>query len=219
VLEQADRVVTTSSPMNTERTANVVQVWRLSDLALLRTLPVPELPGDSTHVYPFEVRALGDGTAMMNSYYCGFFHISDLGGTPKIERVMTMPHPANIGCSVPVIAGRFMLMPIAYAHRFATIDISDPAHPREIASFATDSTFFPHWASADPGSDRVVMTDQGDGLPMVKIAHFDRSTGLLSWDTRFKDAGAAAPGVSYHRASWPNGVTGMAMPHGAVFVP
>jgi hypothetical protein len=219
VLEQADRVVTTSTPMDTEHTANVVQVWRLSDLTLLRTLPVPEVPGDSAHMYPFEVRALDGGTVMLNSYYCGFFHLSDLGGNPKIERVMSMPQPVNFGCSVPVIAGRFMLMPIAYAHRFATIDITDPAHPREVASFATDSTFFPHWASADPGSDRLVFTDQGDGPPMVKIAHFDRSTGLLSWDTGFKDAGAAAPGVSYHRDRWPNGVTGMAMPHGAVFVP
>jgi hypothetical protein len=29
----------------------------------------------------------------------------------------------------------------------------------------------------------------------------------------------ATRGVSYHRESWPNGVKGMAMPHGALFVP
>lgn len=219
VVESLDRIVTTSSPMDNERTANVVQVWRLSDLSLLRTLPVPEVPGDSAHVAPFEARALTDGTVIMNSYYCGFFRISDLAGTPRIERVMALPFPRNFGCSVPVVAGRFMVMPIAYAHRYATIDISDPAHPREVASFPTDSTFFPHWASADPGSDRLVFTDQGDGVPMVKVAHFDRGTGRLSWDSTFKDPGAAAPGVSYHKTSWPNGMTGMAMPHGAVFVP
>jgi len=167
----------------------------------------------------FEVRTLDDGTVMLNSYYCGFFRISDVGGTPKIERVMALPQPRNTGCSVPVVLGHFMVMPIAYAHRFATIDLADPAHPREVASFPTDSTFFPHWASADPGSDRLVFTDQGDGAPMVKVAHFDRATGRLSWDAGFKDAGAAAPGVSYDRASWPNGVKGMAMPHGALFVP
>ena len=55
-------------------------------------------------------------------------------------------------------------------------------------------------------------------MPMVKIAHFDRATGRLAWDTTFKDPGATTPGVSYHRESWPNGVKGMAMPHGAVFV-
>ncbi len=218
VVPDADRVVTTSSPMNSEKTAHVIQVWRLSDLTLLKTLPVPEIAGDSAHTYPFEVRALDDGTVMLNSYFCGFFRISGLDRDPRIDRVMALPRPANIGCSVPVIAGHFMVMPIAYAHRYATIDISDPAHPKEVASFPTDATFFPHWASADPGSDRLVFTDQGDGAPMVKIARLDRATGRLSWDERFKDAGATSPGVSYHRATWPNGVTGMAMPHGAVFV-
>ena len=217
VVPEADRVVTTSSPMDNERTANVIQVWRLSDLKLLKTLPVPEVPGDSAHVDPFEVRTLADGTVMMNTYYCGFFRISDLGGSPRIDRVMTLPH--SFGCSVPVVAESLMIMPIAYAHRFATIDIADPAHPHEIASLATDSTFYPHWASPDPGSDRLVLTDQGDGAPMVKLVHLDRSTGRLSWDATFKDPGATAPGVSYHRVSWPNGVKGMAMPHGALFVP
>ena len=218
-VEASDRVVTTSAPMDTEQTANVVQVWRLSDLTLLKTLPVPAVVGDSAHKYPFEVRTLPDGSVILNSYTCGFFHISGLHGTPRIERVLALPEPVNFGCSVPVLAGRFLVMPIAYAHRYATIDVSDPRHPKEVASFPTDPTFFPHWASADPGSDRLVFTDQGDGPPMVKIAHLDRSSGRISWDSTFKDAGASSPGVSYHRDSWPNGVKGMAMPHGAVFVP
>ena len=163
---------------------------------------------------------MADGkTALVNSYYCGFFTLSDIGGKPHVERVMSMPLPRNMGCSVPVMAGKFMVMPIAYAHRYATIDISDPAHPKEIASFPTDTTFFPHWASADPGSDRLVFTDQGDGPPKVMIAHLDRATGRLTWDERFRDAGSSSPGVSYHRAHWPNGLTGMLMPHGALFVP
>jgi hypothetical protein len=219
VVQAADRIVTTSSPMDNEKTANVVQIWRLSDLKLLKTLAVPAIPGDSAHVQPFEVRALGDGSVFLNTYYCGFFLITGIAADPKIERVLALPFPKNAGCSVPVIAGHFMVMPIAYAHRYATIDIADPAHPREVSSLPTDTTFFPHWASADPRSDRLVFTDQGDGVAMVKVAHLDRATGRLSWDERFKDAGAAAPGVSYDRASWPNGVKGMAMPHGAVFVP
>ena len=216
VVKSADRVVTTSSPMDNEQTADVIQVWRLSDLALLKTLEVPATPGDSAHRYPFEVRALADGSVMMNTYHCGFYHVTGLASSPAIARVLAMP--GNSGCSVPVILGRFMVMPIAYAHRYATIDIADPDHPREVASFRTDSTFFPHWASVDPGTDRIVVTDQGDGAPMVKIMRLDPSTGRLAWDERFRDRGAATPGVSYHHASFPNGVTGMAMPHGAVFV-
>ena len=216
VVKSADRIVTTSSPMDTETTANVVQVWRLSDLTLLKTLSVPVTAGDSAHQYPFEVRALADGSVMMNTYRCGFYHVTGLAGSPSIARVLRLPRSS--GCSVPVIVGRYMVMPIAYAHRYATLDMADPDHPREVASFPTDSSFFPHWASVDPGSDRIVVTDQGDGAPMVKIIRLDRATGRLSWDEHFKDAGAVTPGVSYHRASFPNGVTGMAMPHGAVFV-
>ncbi len=78
VVPTADRVVTTSSPMSGEETADVVQVWRLSDLKLLKTLAAPALPGDSAHVHPFEPRALDDGTVLLNSYYCGFFRVSDL---------------------------------------------------------------------------------------------------------------------------------------------
>lgn len=214
-----DRVVTTSTPMDMEETAHVIQVWRLSDLKLLKTVAMPEIAGDSSHKYPFEVRALSDGSALINSYFCGFFRLTDIASNPRIERVLALPLPQNIGCSVPVIAGKFMLMPIAYAHRFATFDISDPANPREVASLATDTTFFPHWAAADPGSDRVVFTDQGDGPPRVMLGRLDRTTGELVWDERFRDSGSQTPGVSFHRDSWPNGVKGMLMPHGALFVP
>jgi hypothetical protein len=91
-------------------------------------------------------------------------------------------------------------------------------HPKEVASFATDPDFKPHWLSADPGSDRVVITGQGDGTPTVYVAHLDRRTGTLRWDEKFRDPGSDKPGVSYHRMSWPNGVKEMAMPHGALFV-
>ena len=197
--------------MDSERTDDVVQVWRMSDLKLLKTLRVPE-GADSAHRYPFEVRTLADGkTVMLNSYYCGFYLITGLESDPKIERVMRMEQPKNIGCSVPVIAGKYMVMPIAYAHRYATLDISDPAKPVEVASVQMDSTFFPHWIARDPGSDRIVVTDQGDGPPMVMLGRFDAAKGKLTWDDKVK--------LSFLNVSWPNGVKGKATPHGAVFVP
>jgi hypothetical protein len=218
VLPKIDRAVTTSSPMDDERPADVVQVWRLSDLKLLKTIKL-EITPDSTQMNPFEMRTLADGSVLMNTYHCGFYRLTDLATNPKITRVFGLHQPENFGCSVPLVAGKFWIMPIAYAHRYVTLDISNPAHPVEVANLPTDTTFYPHWIAADPSSDRVVVTDQGDGPPMVMVAHLDRSTGRLSWDERFRDAGAAKPGVSYHRMSWPNGVKGMAMPHGALFVP
>jgi hypothetical protein len=217
LLPKIDRVVTTSSPMDSETVAKTVQVWRLSDLKLIKTLAVPKDATDSIFWYPFEVRTLADGrTAMMNTYTCGIYTISNLDSDPKLERVLGLN---GLGCSVPVISGHFMLMPIAYGHRYATIDISDPSHPREVSSVSTSSTFYPHWAALDPGSDRVVVDDQGDGAPFVMVGHFSPTTGKLTWDERFKDAGASKPGVSFMKATWPNGLKGMMMPHGAVFVP
>lgn len=219
-LPAIDRVVTTSSAMDTERTANVVQVWRLSDLKLLKTVAVPQVATDSAGMFPFELKTLADGrSVLMHTYYCGFYHITGLDGDPKIERVLAMEHPKNIGCSVPMIVGKFMVVPIAYAHRYATLDISDPSHPVEVASFATDSTYYPHWIARDPGSDRIIMTDQGDGPPMIMMGHFDKATGKMWWDDRFRDEGAAKPGLSLSNVKWPNGVTGMVMPHAALFVP
>jgi hypothetical protein len=218
LVPKLDRAVTTSSPMDNERPDDVIQVWRLSDLKLLKTIRLGVMP-DSSQMNPFEMRALADGSVFINTYHCGFYRLTDLATDPKLTRVFGLHQPENFGCSVPLIAGKFWIMPIAYAHRYVTLDISNPNHPVEVASFRTDTSFYPHWIAADPNSDRVVVTDQGDGPGMVAILHIDRSTGRLSWDEKFRDSGAMKPGVSYRRASWPNGVKGMAMPHGALFVP
>lgn len=215
-LPKIDRVVTTSSPMDNEATAHVVQVWRLSNLELLKTIPVPTVAGDTAHMYPFELRTMSDGrTVFLNSYMCGLYRIAGLDGSPTIERVATLP---EVGCSVPHISGNLMVMPIAYAHRIATFDISNPAKPREIASLATDTTFFPHWVSGDPGSDRLVMTDQGDGPPRIMIATLDRTSGKITWDKKFRDPGSDKPGVSLANVAWPNGIKGKVMAHGALFI-
>jgi hypothetical protein len=219
LMPKSDRAVTTSSPMDNENTANVVQLWRLSDLKLLKTFKLSRVSGDSAERHPFEARALADGSVLVSSYACGFYRLTNLGTTPKITRVLALPEPKNYGCSVPIIAGRFMIMPIAYAHRLATIDIADPTHPVETASLPTDSSFNPHWIAADPRSDRVVVTGQGDGQPLVMIAHLNAATGRLSWDEKFRDAGSPTPGISFRMKSLPNGFTGMAMPHAALFVP
>jgi hypothetical protein len=225
LLPAIDRVITTSSAMDTETVANTVQVWRLSDLKLLKTLAVPAVTTDSAYKDPFEVRTMADGrTALVNTYNCGFYRLSDIDGDPKIERVLAMSHPKNIGCSVPAIIGHFMVMPITYAHRYATLDISDPSHPKEVSSLDMDSTFFPHWINSEPGSNRVVATvrqraNNVEGAPMVLLGYLNRVTGKLAWDARFRDKGAAAPGVRFTRDEWPNGVKGMVMPHAALFVP
>ena len=96
LLPAIDRVVTTSSRWTTSRPLTSFRVWRLSDLKLLKTLPMPDNGRDSSHKYPFEVRTLSDGrTALVNTYYCGFFRLTGIDAEPKVERVLGFLLPRN----------------------------------------------------------------------------------------------------------------------------
>jgi hypothetical protein len=216
-LPAIDRLVTTSSPMDTERVADVVQIWRLSDLKLLRTLATPPLAGDSVQQLPFEVRPLADGrSAFLNTYYCGFYLLTNLeSDAPQIRLVHSLP--GRVGCSVPTIVGNRWVMPVAYDHSVVALDLTDPAHPVESSVLRSDSTFLPHWSSADAAGDRIVIVGQDDGEARVMMARLDRATGKLSWDERFRDSGSTRAGVSFARTSWPHGTVPNAMPHGAIF--
>ena len=215
----SDRVITTSSPMDTtSTTADVVQLWRLSDLTLLRTISFPRTSSDSTSRYPFEVRFFPDGrSAILNTYNCGFYYLSGLeGAAPAVEPVLALEHPRNIGCGVPLLIGKWWIMPISNAHEFVVFDVSDPRKPRRASTLATDSTFFPHWMSRDAGSDRIVLSAEGKH-PSVRMVRFDSTTGTLAWDERFREKPDGPLGVSFDRAEWPHGKSGPAQPHGTVF--
>ena len=218
VAPTADRFITTSAPMDGGSSADVVQVRRLSDLTVIRTLPLPESAPDSTFHWPFEVRFLpGDSTALLNTWYCGFYLLSGLKGeAPRLQHLLSLPPPGNRGCSVPLLAGRWWIVPVARAHQYLVYDVSDPRRPRQVQAVATDTTFRPHWISREPGSDRLVLTS-GAVDHRVLLARFDTATGRMALDSTFRDPGSARPGVSFDRPDWPHGRSGSAMPHGAVF--
>jgi len=50
----------------------------------------------------------------------------------------------------------------------------------------------------------------------IVIADFDEQTGRLTIDARFRDDGAAEPGVNMDTKSWPHGGNAPGTPHGAV---
>jgi hypothetical protein len=218
VAPSIDRVITTSSPMDDERTADVAQLWRLSDLTLLRTIPVPRTTTDTMWHYPFELRFLADGkTAFMNTYYCAFYALSGLDGdAPVMERVLALEFPRYNGCSVPLVVGHWWIMPVTEAHEFVVLDVSDPRHARVASTLATDSTFSPHWLARDPGRTELVATSGGP-VASVRLLQFDSTSGRLTWDERFREHQGGPLGVSFERATWPHGATGRAVPHGAVF--
>ena len=214
-----DRVITTSTPMDNEaNTADVVQLWRLSDLKLLRTIPFARTSPDSTSRYPFEVRFFPDGrSAFLNTYNCGFYFLSRLDSeTPTLEPVLALANPQYVACGVPLLIGKWWIMPVGGSHEFIVYDVSDPHKPRRASTLRTDSTFFPHWMSREDGSDRIVLSAEGKH-PSVRMVRFDSTTGTLTWDARFREKPDGPPGVSFDRAEWPHGRSGAAQPHGAVF--
>jgi hypothetical protein len=218
--EVLDRVVTTSSPMDDENTADVVQVWRLSDLSLLKTIAVPAVASDSAWQFPFEVKFLEDGrTALMNTFYCGFYLLSGLDGDePKLERVLTFEEPDYSWCGVPVVIDHYWVMPVTLAREVVVLDIADPRNPTVVSRLGGDDFVFePHWAAPDPGSDRIVLTSHSDEDPRVLIARLDTETGALTWDETFRDPATGQLGVSFERAEWPHGASGAATPHGVLF--
>ena len=186
--------------MDTERTADVMQLWRLSDLTLLRTLQVPRASTDTMWRYPFELRFLADGKrALMNTYYCAFYLLSGLDGdAPTMERVPALEYPRYNGCSVPLNVGHWWIMPVTGARAFLVLDISDPRHPRVASTLATDSTFSPHWLTRDPGGTRLVATSDGTN-PSVRLMQFDSTSGRLAWDERFREHQGGPLGAVFSR--------------------
>ncbi|MFV1988812.1 MAG: hypothetical protein ACC682_16180 [Gemmatimonadota bacterium] len=227
---EIDRVLSSSFSMTLERSDNLVQLWRLSDLTLLSTVPVPEIDPASTpacyfedfiegedctadrvpgHDRTFEIRRLTDDFAILNTMACGFYGVSGLEtGTLEIEVLMNWPDV--VGCGVPTVVGAYYIMPVFSTGRITSIDVSDPRRPVIAAHVEVDERYEPHWAQVDPGTNRFVLTGDGPSGSLVQLYQVDLETGEMTLDAAF---GALDMG----RDRWPHGATGPAVPHAALF--
>ena len=226
VLPALDRVVTTSTDMRADFGAHL-QVWRLSDLALLETIELPATAradghvhhGTATshaedhHLFPGEPRVLADGrTVLLATFTCGFYRVSGLD-SPRASLQFLFAFGGE-NCAVPVLTGHWWVQTVPDEHALVTLDVGDPSCPREVARVTFDSSFKPHWLAYDEAGSRLVVDD---GRSRVMLVTMDPGAGSLAVDERFRDSGATGPGVSFDRPAWPHGTTGAAMPHGAVF--
>ena len=219
VLPALDRVVTTATDMHLETRSRVVQIWRLSDLTLLRTILLPPGPRGDENAMTAEPRVLAGGrTVLVNTFTCGLYRLRDLDGdSPSAEWVYSTPWKEPPFCAVPVVVGRFWLQPSGPEHAVISLDVSDPSRPREVSRLTLGAGEIPHWLALEPDGDRVVITGYQKLESRVLLAKVDRATGVLRLDSTFTTAGAAQVGVDFGRERWPHGLTGRAIPHGAVF--
>ena len=193
-----------------DHSGNQIQVYRLSDLSLIKTIRLP------TSDAPNEPRVLRDGrTVLVTSVECRLYRVIGLeGADPRLEMIH---QEAPRGCAMPVVIGDTWIQAHAADRRVFALDISDLKNVRTISSVAFDERQRPHWLATD-GSRILVVNEPGAATErrmwMLKL---DPATGQLALDRDFRDAGSERPGISFDRPTWPHGATGTAVPHGTVF--
>jgi hypothetical protein len=219
IVPALDRIVTTTTDMDGEVPVRAVQLWRLSDLKLLNTFDLPNGPRGDEGAFTAEPRLLEDGrTVLVNTFNCGLYLLHGIDGdTPSGELVASFPEKPNTYCAIPIVAGNYYLVSVPSQNAVVSLDISNPAKPREVSRVTLAAGDLPHWIAMEPNERRVVITGVGDMKHRVYLAKFDPRTGALALDERFRDAGATTPGVSFANKSWPHGGRAAAIPHGSVF--
>ncbi|MEO1151263.1 MAG: hypothetical protein AAFW83_09780 [Pseudomonadota bacterium] len=239
LLQEYDRLVVTSAPMMEKSWADVVQIYRYSDLSLLHTLDLP--PGQLADGTPvpgaeaagFGPRRLADGSVFLNSYGCAFYHLTAIDSdAPTLTMVHTLKTPParrddeiRGACGIPVRVGRYWVQPAGFLNAVVVLDLADPDAPREVFRLKTPDDFRPHWLAKDPASNRLVLGAELGGEQGFFILRIDETTGRLGFDPAFRDK---KPGrvfdrptsgyVSLNRDDWPHGKSGPAWGHAALFL-
>jgi hypothetical protein len=217
VVPALDRIVSTNTAMHEkDGDSRTVQVWRLSDLKLLRTVVLPPGPRGSEQKFPGEPHVLADGkTVLVHTFSCGLYEMKGIDtDQPSVQHLKTFDGES---CAVPLRLGHYWVQTLFSAHALATYDISDLAHIREVSRVTLDDKQKPHWIAADEDGRRIVLNSGEYGEHRLFMVNFDPQTGGLKLDERFRDPGSARAGVSMDGKSWPHGFHGDAYPHGTVF--
>lgn len=217
IVPPLDRIVTTTTDMDHDYPASrQLQLWRLSDLVLLRTFALPDGPEAGLTAEP---RVLADGkTVLVSTFQCGLYLLSGLETeAPAAQLVASFPRLDGAYCAIPVVAGEFYLVTVPAWHAVVSLDIRDPAHPREVSRAELGPGDVPHWIAISPDQRRVVVTGYKDMQHRVVLLRFDPATGQLAVDTHFREEGDSVPGFRMDNKTWPHGGSAPGVPHGAVF--
>jgi hypothetical protein len=213
-----DRVVSTNTAMHfkTDGETRTVQVWRMSDLKLLRTIVLPNGPKGTEQNAPGEPRLLSDNkTVLVHTFNCGLYELDGIETDHASARFLKS-FDGEI-CAVPLRIGHYWIQTLFSAHALASYDISDLGNIREVSRITFDDKQKPHWITADETNRRILLNSGEYGEHRLFMVNFDPQMGTLSLDEHFRDAGSDRAGVSMDGKSWPHGFKGDAFPHGTVF--
>jgi hypothetical protein len=214
-----DRAISTTTDMNGENkqaTSEWLQLWRLSDLMVLKSAALTPGPRGDEHRFTGEPRLLADGRSVyIHTFNCGLYLVRGFERDSLSTRFVWAFDGVN--CGVPVLTGKYWLQTVPDAHAVVVLDVSDPEQPREVSRLAAGDDEAPHWLAIDPSGRRLVMNSSGSKGNRLFVLDFDPSTGQLAFDETFRDPGSARPGITLTGRTWPHGFRGTATPHGTVF--
>lgn len=216
VLPQLDRVVSTNSSMHSEDIFRglTYQVWRLSDLKLLKTAYLDPGKAQYARTSPEEPRLGPDGAVYVQTLACGLERITNID-KPEPKSQLVYSFPASF-CGVPTIVGHYLVQSIVYLHSVIVLDISDGTKLVEVSRLKFSDNYFPHWTGWDAETQRIVVTNNSSGDFRLYMLKLDTATGKLTMDEAFHDTDGK-PGFSFVDRDWPQGWKGSAIPHGVVF--
>jgi hypothetical protein len=216
VLPKIDRIVSTNSSMHDEDIFSGVtyQVWRLSDLKLLKTSYFDVGDNRYAHISPEEPRLGPDGSVFVQTLGCGIERITAVDSSePQSQLVYTFP---GNWCGVPTIVGHYLVQSVPAIHGFIVLDIAHADKPTEVSRLTLSDTYGSHWTGWDPKTRRIVVTPYETEADRTYLLKLNETTGSVTVDIDFRDTDGQ-PGFSFAEREWPHGWKGAGAPHGAVF--
>lgn len=213
-----NRAISTTTDMDhadTVATSQWIQLWRLSDLKLLRSIALPPGPRGGENTLTGEPRLLADGRSIyIHTFSCGLYLLRGVESDRPVTTLVKVFEGTD--CGVPILTGHYWLQTVPAMHGVVVLDIADPEHPREVSRLDVGADENPHWISIDATGRRIVLNSAGEGS-RIFLLDFDPASGRLTVDEHFRDPGSDRAGISLGGSNWPRGYTGNVVPHGAVF--
>jgi integrase len=160
VLPELDRVVSTNSSMHQEDIfrGSTYQVWRLSDLKLLKTEYFDTGEDHYGQISPEEPRLGPDGAIYVQTLGCGIERITGVN-TDKSKSQVVHLFPGSM-CGVPTIVGHYLIQSVPVTDGLIVLDIAHGQAPVEVSRLKLGDDYIKpalDWMGrerAAPGGDR-----------------------------------------------------------------